>query len=215
MHNKQKISLVITAYHIDKDMAAMTKKCLNSIDEKSIDEIILVDDASPYFLPTPNVKQIIRTENGGFPECANTGFKHATGDIIILSNNDIVFTKGWLEAILEPLKQGYDISSIKVSDSDGYETENIITEDDWFGSLWAMRREVYDTIGGFDERFKGGNFEDKDYWIRAKEAGFKIGKNHAVVVEHIGRGTMSKVYENQENFHENAQRFKDKYGYLL
>lgn len=207
-------SLIITSYHRDEGMANLTRKCLASLKERP-DEVIVVDDCSPLRVEFPNVKQIFRKKNGGFPECANTGFREAKGDIIILSNNDVEYTDGWLEAILEPLKMGYDISSIRVSDSDGETTENKITEGDFFGSLWAMKREVYDTIGGFDERFKDGTFEDKDFHLRAEAAGFKIAKNHAAYVKHTGRATMVKVYPNNENYKTNMERFKKKWGYVL
>ena len=209
-------SLVITTYHRDEAMARLTDDCLKSLKYGRPDEVIVVDDASPYHVEYVGVDRYVwRERNGGFPECANSGFEVAKGDIIILSNNDLCYTRGWLEAILKPLEQGFDISSVRMSDGDGYKTEEVITEDDWFGSLWAMRREVYDTIGGFDERFKGGTFEDKDYWVRARDAGFRIGKNHAVVVNHVGRATMDKLYPEQQDFKANAKRFKEKYGYIL
>ncbi len=210
-----KVSLIITSYHQDREMAKLTERCIGSLKTKGIDEVIVVDDASPFKLEIPGVKQIWRETNGGFPLCANTGWKAATGDILILSNNDIEYVDGWLEGILKPLEEGFDISHIRVSDSDGETTENMITEDDYYGSLWAQTRKVYETIGGFDERFEKGCWEDKDHFVRAKDAGFKIGKNHAAYVKHTGRATMGKLYPKQEDFHENAQRFKDKWGYIL
>lgn len=213
--SEQSISLIITTYHKDQEMTELTRKCLASLDPEGIDEVIVVDDCSPYIEHFDNIKQIFRNTNGGFPVCANTGFKAATGDILILSNNDIEFTDGWLEAILKPLNEGFDISSIRTSDNDGEETEGMITEDDYFGSLWVMKREVYKTIGGFDERFKDGTFEDKDFYIRAKDAGFRIGKNHSVSVKHVGRATMNTLFPEQEDFHANAQRFKDKHGFII
>lgn len=209
-------SLVITSYHIDDELVELTSQCLESLKYGRPDEVILVDDASPIMcrFTEPDI-QIFRSENGGFAKCANTGWATAMGDVLILSNNDIVFTPGWLEAILKPLNDGYDISSIRVSDSDGYETEDRIEKDGFFGSLWAMKREVYEEIGGFDERFTKGCFEDKDYYLRAKAAGFEIAKNHGGLVEHRGRATMSKVYPNDEAFTESQELFKRKWGKLI
>lgn len=210
-----KTSLIITCYHIDEATQNLTRNCLESLKYGRPDEVLVVDDCSPLGIRLEDVVYHRRDVNGGFPECANSGFSLATGDILILSNNDVVYTPGWLEGILKPLKEGYDISSILVSDSDGYITEDKIEEDGSFGSLWAMKRIVYDTIGGFDERFKGGTFEDKDYFLRAKEAGFKIGKYHGAMVEHVGRATMDKVYPDREDFISNRERFKEKYGRII
>lgn len=210
------VSLIITTYHADMDMVRLTEACLRSLKYGRPEEVIVVDDGSPLLIGLQGVDHYVRREeNGGFPECANTGFAEANGDILILSNNDIIYTDGWLEAILKPFSLGYDISHINVSDADGTTTEDKITEDDYFGSLWGMTRKVYEKLGGFDERFKKGTFEDKDYFVRAKRAGFKIGKNHAAYVNHVGRATMDKLYPDQEDFKENMKRFEDKYGGVL
>lgn len=212
---KSSVSLIITSYHADEEMINLTHRCLASlVPYTQPDEIILVDDCSPIKRNYNGLTQIFRAENGGFPKCANTGFKAATGDILILSNNDITFTEGWLEAILEPLKQGFDISSVRMSDSDGLETEDKITEGDRFGSLWAQKRRVYETIGGFDETFDKGTFEDLDFHKRAEEAGFRIGKNHSVVVNHVGRATMDKLYPDRRDFYEGKIHFEQKHGYV-
>ncbi len=210
--------MAITSYHADDAMADLTRECIYSLRYGRPDEVFLIDDASPMVLKFNDVRLIRRHENGGFPKCGNTGFKacyETEADVIILSNNDVTFTPGWLEGILKPLQEGYDISAIRVSDADGYTTEDYIEEDGTFGSLWAMKREVYEAIGGFDERFEKGTFEDKDFAERAKEAGFKMGKYHGAMVEHVGRATMDKVYPNQENFWENRERFKEKWGKIV
>lgn len=210
-----KTSLVITSYHANQEMIEYTTDCLASLKYGRPDEVILVDDCSPIQVNFQDVdKHIIREENGYFPKCANTGFEAAEGEIIILSNNDIVFTPDWLQGILKPLNEGYDISSIRMSDSDGYVTDDKITEGDRFGSLWAMKRGVYDTIGGFDESFGKGTFEDLDYHKRAEAAGFKIAKNHAVMVEHVGRATMDELFPERDDFMEGQAKFVKKYGRL-
>ena len=38
-----------------------------------------------------------------------------------------------------------------------------------------FRRRVYETIGGFDEKFRTN--EDYDYWLRAAVAGFRFRRN--------------------------------------
>lgn len=219
-----KTSLIITSYHTDAEMMMLTVGCVLSLKRgKKPDEVILVDDCSPFKGNVSTLeplysgglvdKRIHRETNGGFPKCANTGWEAATGDILILSNNDLEYTEGWLEAILKPLKEGFDISSLRMSDSDGMETEDKITEGDRFGSLWAMKREVYEALGGFDESFDKGTFEDLDYHKRAEEAGFRIGKNHSVVVKHQGRATMDKLYPDRRDFHEGKIHFERKHGY--
>lgn len=210
-----KTSLIITSYHSDEEMVGLTEKCLASLVNGRPDEVILVDDCSPILSGFTGMDEYIRREvNGGFPKCANSGWSEATGDILILSNNDIEYTPGWLEAILKPFELGYDISSILVSD-ESTDTSDEIEEDGYFGSLWAQTRAVYEKLGGFDEDFDKGTFEDKDYFVRAKRAGFRIGKNHATYVNHVGRATMDKLYPDRIDFREGMVKFKRKHGTIL
>ena len=52
------------------------------------------------------------------------------------------------------------------------------------GACWLMRREVFNKIGGFDERFFPSQHEDIDYCLRARLAGYKIIYNGKVRVIH-------------------------------
>lgn len=211
-----KVSIIVPCYHLYDEMVDMTMRCFKTMGE-GIDEKILVDDGSPAKLRNlpPGLLVIPRIENGGYTVAVNDGLEAAKGDIIIVCNNDIEFVQpDWLKHLLKPLNEGYDISSIVTSDQ-GWETKNEITEDDRFGSLFAMKRKVYDTIGGFDERFGTGTFEDADYYLRAKEVGFRIAKNWAGIVEHQGRATFDTVDPNHQIFEKNKQIFIDKWGYLI
>lgn len=159
-----------------------------------------------------NIDQTIVVNGDSYAVNVNNGLKAATGDILIISNNDVEFIQPeWLEHLLKPLNDGYDISSVRTTDSDGWETEDRIEEDAKFGSLWAMKRKVYETIGGLDESF-GNYFEDLDYHERAKRAGFRIAKNHAGLVEHIGKATFKEVDPDDRQYEAAKEKFKKKYG---
>lgn len=207
-------SLILPVYHVSEAHLSLTKACLESLRYGMPDEVIVVDDGSPIAIRDyPSyVTLVSRESNGGFPFAVNDGWAASTGDIIITSNNDIVFTPGWLEAIVLPLEKGYDISSIRTTDNSGYDTEDKITDGDKFGSLWAMRRAAYESIGGFDLRFGKGYFEDTDYRRRAMEAGFRVGKNHNHLVEHVGRATYDAIDPDRELYAKNIRVYAEKHG---
>ncbi|NBW15943.1 MAG: hypothetical protein EBR82_48965, partial [Caulobacteraceae bacterium] len=118
----------------------------------------------------------------------------------------------WLAHITKPLEEGYDISSICTTDSDGWETEDVITEGNKFGSLWAMKREVYEKLGGLDEGFGKGYFEDLDYHRRAEQAELRIGKNHAGLAHHEGKHTFKEIDPIDLHFYEARDKFIAKWG---
>lgn len=204
-------SMIIPAYCTTNELAQITVECLGSLSDPTPDEIIIVDDASPIDIPLKE-NIIRRAHNGGFAAAVNTGLEAATGDILIICNNDIVFVQpDWLDYLISPLSK-YDICSIRTTDADGWETEDRITFGDKFGSIWAMNRKVFDTIGGLDESLGKGYFEDLDFHQRAKEAGFKVVKNHAGLVEHIGKATFSEIDPDDESYYEAMEKFKQKHG---
>ncbi|CUS97599.1 glycosyltransferase family 2 protein [Candidatus Kryptobacter tengchongensis] len=49
-----------------------------------------------------------------------------------------------------------------------------------------IKRKVIEIIGGFDERFSPGNFEDDDFCLRTVLAGFKIAIAKDVFIHHFG-----------------------------
>ena len=54
------------------------------------------------------------------------------------------------------------------------------------GLCMLIKRNVIETIGGFDERFSPGNFEDDDFCLRAVLAGFKVVIAKDVFIHHFG-----------------------------
>jgi GT2 family glycosyltransferase len=72
-------------------------------------ELILVDDLSTdgtrdYLINQSvtfeNTRTLLHDQNLGFPNSINTGIKDATGEYVVLLNNDAIVTPGWLESML-------------------------------------------------------------------------------------------------------------------
>ncbi|BBD09720.1 glycosyltransferase family 2 protein [Desulfovibrio ferrophilus] len=79
-------------------------------------EVILVDngstDETPHSAPTlgtslfgDSFKHLRLSENRGFAVACNQGAQAATGRYLLLLNNDIFFTSGWLPPLLKALQQ--------------------------------------------------------------------------------------------------------------
>ena len=59
------------------------------------------------------------------------------------------------------------------------------------GFCLLMKRDVYDTIGGLDERFRIGFFDDDDLAERVRRAGFELAVAHDLFVHHFGSRTFA------------------------
>ena len=81
------------------------------------------------------------------------------------------------------------------------------------GFCLLMKRAVYDKIGGLDERFGLGFFDDDDLAERARRAGFELAVAHDLFVHHFGSRTFAgNGIDAGKLLDENAGRFADKWG---
>ncbi len=81
------------------------------------------------------------------------------------------------------------------------------------GFCLLMKRAVYTQIGGLDERFGIGFFDDDDLAERARRASFKLVVAHDLFVHHFGSRTFHGNGINAEKLlDENVRRFAAKWG---
>jgi GT2 family glycosyltransferase len=81
------------------------------------------------------------------------------------------------------------------------------------GFCLLMKRAVYDAIGGLDERFGLGLFDDDDLAERARRAGFELAVAHDLFVHHFGSRTfVGNGVDAEKLLDENEQRFAAKWG---
>jgi GT2 family glycosyltransferase/glycosyltransferase involved in cell wall biosynthesis len=212
-------------------------------------ELILIDNASSDKTPgylleladqNVNVKVILNKENLGFPAAVNQGLLAANGKDIVIANNDIVFTNGWLNRMIEiadsdsaiglvgPISN--EVSGLQIDKNAKYKSINEMhsyaskignenkNETLNFPRLAFLctfiKRELIEKIGGLDERFTPGNYEDDDYCLRAQLAGYKAMIAKDVFIHH--HGSKSFKADGNEKYSErlqiNKQKFIEKWG---
>ncbi len=162
-------------------------------------------------------------ENRGYPGGMNACLARATGELFILVSSDIIVPVGMVARLVAAFDENPSAGliapvtnfagnaqqiwidpALPVTDviSRGLEYAN--TTDGGADLLPAyrldfccvgMRREVYDQIGGLDEQFIPGYFEDFDYSLRARAAGFDLLIADNVFVYHEGGGTFGRMNE--------------------
>lgn len=215
-----KTSLILPCYFLNNDYVQMTVRCLASLKDRP-DEIIIINDGSPYTPASSTVfplysefvdKYVTLPKNSGYSKAANTGLEVATGDILIVGNNDLIFPDKWIEQLVTPIEEGYDIATCWTSDQTDVKRKDEIENDAKFGSLFAMKRTVYEQLGGFDEQFRG-YFSDLDYRHRALDEGLKIGKNLSLVVEHEAKATYKETDPDDSEFQKAKILYEIKWGY--
>ncbi len=162
-----------------------------------------------------NYSLISNSENCGFAAGNNQGMKIARGDYIFLLNNDVLVAEGWLERMLacaesdeaiglvgpltnriSGLQMIADVPYSDPAEAEEYARRIAQAQDRKYtprrriaGFAMLIKRTLYDKIGGLDEDFGSGNFEDDDYCLRATEAGFKIMVAEDAFIHHFGSAT--------------------------
>ena len=77
-----------------------------------------------------------------------------------------------------------------------------------------LRRKLWDEIGGLDESFKVGTFEDDDFSMRVREAGYRIVTAEDCFIHHFGNGSFGKLQSevSLRIFDQNKKRFESKWN---
>ncbi|NOY22855.1 MAG: glycosyltransferase family 2 protein [Acidobacteria bacterium] len=220
-----RVSVIIANYnglHFLKD-------CLHSLSIQTYRdfEVIAVDngsgDGSADWLnasPYPFVKPVLLTENFGFGIANNRGYDVATGEIIVILNNDTILPENFLKKLIAPLANAnvdmvaplivykdradiVDKAGGHLFYPDGLNRgrgcgEKLIPRylkaGECFypdGCAAAFRRELIEKAGFFDEDFFLYG-EDTDLGLRYRRAGATCFYQPEAVVNHIHSGTAGK-----------------------
>lgn len=182
-------------------------------------ELIVIDNGSDEptqaYLRNLSDAVVIRNEqNEGFARACNQGLAAARGERIVLLNNDVLVGEHWLGNLIDHLDDEPGVGIVGpctnyagtdqktrgdyagVEQFQGFVREFYLDHYRSYaltyrlaGFCMLIKREVIDAIGGFDERFGTGNFEDDDFCLRAAIAGYKIVIAQDTYVHHIGSVT--------------------------
>ena len=57
------------------------------------------------------------------------------------------------------------------------------------GAVMLIRRSIWDTLGGFDTAFVGGQYEDMDFCLRVRREGFKVVYEPKSILYHYEHGS--------------------------
>jgi GT2 family glycosyltransferase/glycosyltransferase involved in cell wall biosynthesis len=163
-------------------------------DDASTDETPQIAARNPW------LRHVRLERNSGFVDNCNHAAAQARGEVLLFLNNDTLVGNGWLGALLATLRRrpGAGVVGSQVYGSDGglLESGGILWgngdvwnhgrgfgPERWFeldherevdyvsGCAMAIRRELWQQLGGFDTLYRPAYCEDADFCLRAREAG--------------------------------------------
>lgn len=202
------------------------------------DQVVVVDngsrDATAAGLKRyPWVQVVTNPVNRGFAGGCNDAAAAARHDIIVFLNNDTLLAPRWADPLVAALEdpavgaagpRSNFVSGPQVVEGTSYSDTSGMRRfaRDWaqahrgsmsdtsrlVGFCLAVRRSAFERVGGFDEGYGIGGYEDDDLCQRLTKAGYRLVIAHQSFVHHDGHKTFDANgldwYAEQEG---NRQRF--------
>jgi len=221
------VSIIIPAHN----GLRYTEQCVRSLFDSTVRatfEVIVVDngssDGTSRWLRQaakrhPTLHHIRNRNNLGFGRAVNQGARMAHGKYVLIANNDIIVTPGWLDRLVATAESQADIgvvspvtnyvgegpqvdlrsASLQPPGAPGY-AEALLREprppfqvpDRLVFFCVLVKRHVFEFLGGLSEAFGLGNFEDDDFCLRARLAGYSLFIDPSVFIFHYGSRTFAE-----------------------
>ncbi len=177
------------------------------------------DGTNEYFNSLPNTKKLSFSENIGVCKAYNHGFRIAEGKYTMNVSNDIVATTHWLDNLLICMETDPSIGMVvPVCDAScnyqqiylPYQTMdemqlaaehyNVSNPNLWEEHLklstytGIYRTDILKTLGGFDEDFNPGCYDDDAISFSIRRMGYKVILAKDTFVHHFGARSFNEEY---------------------
>ncbi len=179
------------------------------------------------------VQKVFSDENAGFAAGMNKGMKLADSPYVCLLNNDCEVTSGWLRemmlvaeisssiGIVNP--QSNTFGSVPVQGTTIHEhaellhkhSEKYVETGHAIGFACLIKSEVIDSIGHLDEVYAGVCYEDSDFSLRARAAGFISVIAEGAYVFHVEQASRKNLPGKKRIYETNRKKFEQRWGKAL
>lgn len=215
--NNPKVSIIIPALneekYIEKTLKHIKKQTYRNI------EIIVVDNASTDKTKSIAKKyaKVISVKKRGISKARNAGARIATGSVLLFVDADTLLKKDFVERVVERFKKSKNVVGIcGYIETRGSFLQRLVyklcSEIAWistiirmplfYGMCMAWKKDVFESVGGFDENLHTA--EDIDFTIKARKFGRCILARDAKAITSprrvVGMGLQEAVRFHIKNF---------------
>ena len=202
--NKVSISVIIPVHNGGESF----RKCLSSLtkSETTPDEVIVVSDADTdgsWLVASEFAAKVIRMPvNQGPAKARNLGASIANGDILYFVDADVVISVDAITQVKQAFAREPSLAALIGSYDDEPGEANFLSQYKnllhhythqigneeaftFWGACGAIRREIFLSLGGFDESYRRPSIEDIELGYRIRRAGYKIKLFKDLHVKHL------------------------------
>lgn len=165
------------------------------------------------------LRVVLNGDNRGFAAANNQAAAAARGDVVVFLNNDCVVVPGWLERLVGHLERDRRVGLVgPMTNSGGNAEAQLGTRyadldgmrrfaDQWTSAhegelvdvpmlplfCAAMAKARFAAVGGLDERYGLGLFEDDDLAMAVRRHGWRVALARDVFVHHYGGASFGRM----------------------
>jgi GT2 family glycosyltransferase len=187
------------------------RRCLKALQNiPAVAEIIVVSDGESdgsWRVAQEFGTRLIRlNESKGPARARNIGAAAATGDILFFVDADVEVHANTVAQVADSFARDPQLAALIGSYDDAPGAPNFLSQyknllhhythqtacldaSTFWGACGAIRRSIFQVIGGFDERYRRPCIEDIELGYRLKQAGYKIHLRKDIQVKHLKRWT--------------------------
>lgn len=219
--------------------------CVESLRASGFDgEIIVVTNGTkaPEPLNIPGITSRLHTRTQGQSNAVNIGVQNATGEYLLISNDDMYYAPGWDKNLdfdylvfspnlIEPRDNPGSASPFLKWGHDGYTLDNFDRGlfDDWMDAFHKgeegpdtpgfnfpvfIKRDFWNFLGGYDTAYDPwGSNGDTDLQTRINLAGVTPMRLRDVLVYHFSNKSGTFDGTHQDFYANNLEYFHDKFGF--
>ena len=182
------------------------------------------EPATPSYLQRKADVVVRNNKRVSLAEAWNQGVHLSRSDIVVVTNNDILYAPGWLPPIMAGLRANLPIGVLQPHNTLSVKPEGFpnnyklvdsigpVPKEDFVGCCFAFTRDTYDKVearqeiltgervGGFDRRLFPFGVEDADFYDLVRELGLSTVTHFGSYVHHWTGRTMNQLYTPTE-FH--------------
>ncbi len=206
-------------------------------------EILVVDDASPddtferlsVFAQNHPIALHRNDTNLGFPKTVNRAAALSKGELLLILNSDVVVTPGWAHGLFTALEGearaglvgplGSDTGDVATFAASYHSVEELdrvaaslagrgVRQVDKLSLFCGLlERKVFESVGGLDERYDRGLFDDDDLCMALRDRGHSVVLCENTFVHHSAGSSFRRLsaLEYIARFEVNRARFERKW----
>ncbi|WP_108682480.1 glycosyltransferase [Methyloceanibacter sp. wino2] len=221
-----KVSVVLILYN----QAELTLQCLKSLQALDREDLEIIiwdngssDDTCRLLKQLDGVNVLFNDSNIHYLRGVNCAASKATGEYLLLLNNDTVVHRNAIRAATNRLDSEPDLGAvggpILLLDGTLQEAGSIIFHDGsccgygrgrslaeaqfqfsrdvdfCSGAFLMVRRTIWEELGGFDDAFAPAYYEEADLCMRIRKNGFRVAYEPKAVITHVEFGSSASSDE--------------------